>query len=122
MSCFWSESKILNIYFFRPKMCKKNLDSVGLPLAFAFYLVALCQAVFQQSLLPWMKPYHWVLTDFLWRGNTRTWKSMYLLQPDRTLHHTVSRDDGLVKMRTAPSFCGYNVILLLQYTKDLLGF
>lgn len=61
---------------------------------------------------------NWVLTDFLWRGNTRTWKSMYLLQPDRTLHHTVSRDDGLVKTRTAPSFCGQNILLLLllKYT------
>lgn len=26
---------------------------------------------------------------------------MHLLQPDRALHHTVSRDDALVTMRTA---------------------
>lgn len=48
---------------------------------------------------------------------------MYLLQPDRALHHTVSRDNALVKMRTALSVCGYNIILL-YYTvyKGFVGF
>lgn len=77
----------------------------GKPRAAKFYLV------FQQSLLPWMKPYNWVLTDLLQRAPSRTWKSMHLLQPDRALHHTVSRDDALVRMRTALSICGYNILL-----------
>lgn len=62
-----SENRIL---IFSEKICAKHVESMG-PLAFAFCLVVLCQAVSQQYPLPRVKPYNWVLADFLW-SNTRT--------------------------------------------------
>lgn len=125
----WNES----VFYAQYKMYKYNQKHLYWPKSFDAFQTNYVQHSFTLLLSAKQSSNNPFLLG--WNHTTGSWqassggvtpgpgKSMYLLQPDRALHHTISRDDALVKMRTALSVCGYNIILL-YYTvyKGFVGF